>query len=71
MKLKIQENPNYFKDSKSKAIINANVAEYNKYIENKNIKTDIEILKSDFKELTTDINTIKDTLNLILNKLEK
>ena len=68
MKLKVEDNPNLVRDSKSKAIINVDDSGYKDYKNRKNLQTKMINMSEEINELKNDIGEIKSLLNQILQR---
>lgn len=67
MKIPVEGNPNLYRDAESGAIINCSEIEFNSYLKSKNLKLKE---KQEIEKLKSEVTEIKDTMNLILQKLD-
>jgi len=66
--LRVKDEKNLFRDDSNKAILNADISALDKYKMERDAK--LNMLKEQ-SVMKNEINEIKDTLSLILSKLEK
>lgn len=62
----IKDNHGLFRDEKTKAVLNCNEVEYDAYMEEKKRRLNE---KNELEKMRSDIDDIKDSLKLILDKL--
>ena len=67
-KIKVKDSGSLYRDEESGAILNCSDSEYNSYLKLKEKKMR-EV--SEMDKLKNDVDELKDTMKLILNKLDK
>lgn len=70
-KLKIEDCPNFVKDTKSKAILNTNIHEILDYKSKKATIADVNKLKQQMNDVNSELTDIKSILVEILNKINR
>ena len=67
MRIPVEGNPGYYRDSESGAIINASDSEFQAYLNEKKRRTS-EL--SEFNTLKNEVNELKDMMKIIISKLD-
>lgn len=67
MRIPVEGNPGYYRDSESGAIINASDSEFQAYLNEKKRRTS-EL--SEFNALKNEVNELKDMMKIIISKLD-
>lgn len=67
MKIPVEGNPGYYRDSESGAIINDSDSEFQSYLNEKKRRTS-EL--SEFNALKNEVNELKDMMKIIISKLD-
>lgn len=67
MKIPVEGNPGYYRDSESGAIINDSDSEFQAYLNEKKRRTS-EL--SQFNALKNEVNELKDMMKIIISKLD-
>ena len=69
--IKVKDNENLFKDTKSNFIVNTNKSEYDEYIARRKLKQNekqkVENIERDISTLRNEITEIKDMLRSLVN----
>lgn len=71
--IKVEGHMNLVRDEETKAVINVSKSDYEKYIEQKNIKEKeskrVNLLEIEVAEIKTDIKEIKNLLHQVITRL--
>lgn len=67
MRIPVEGNPGYYRDSESGAIINASDSEFQAYLNEKKRRTS-EL--SEFNALKNEVSELKDMMKIIISKLD-
>ena len=71
-KIKVKDEVNLFRDSKTNAIVNTDMQAYNNYINSKKLKEKeskrIENIENELTDVKSDLNEIKNLLRSLVNE---
>ena len=66
--LKVRDNSDLVRDKKSSAILNVNQKELDKYKQARNEMLKLKKIADDYEKVKSDINDIKELLNILLRQ---